>query len=54
MNRLRTRLIGRPVKVQGRSISDEQGMMFIAENMSEIPQDEWESPNKIREKWGLM
>ena len=54
VNRLRTRLIGRPVKVQGRSISDEQGMMFIAENMSEIPQEEWESPNKIREKWGLM
>ena len=54
VNRLRTRLIGRPVKVQGRSISDEQGMMFIAENMSEIPKDEWESPNKIREKWGLM
>ena len=54
VNRLKTRLIGKPVIVQGRSISDEQGMMFIAENMTEVPQDDWKKPNAVRNKWGLM
>ena len=53
VNRLRSKLIGRSVKVQGRSISDDQGMMFIAENMLEVPPEEWIKPDKIRDKWGL-
>jgi len=54
VNRLRSKLIGRSVKVQGRSISDDQGMMFIAENMLEVPPEEWIKPDKIRDKWGLI
>jgi hypothetical protein len=50
---LRERLLGRQLKVGGRSIVDDQGMMIIANVIEAVEVDAVLAAAESRSKWGL-
>jgi ssDNA-binding replication factor A large subunit len=51
---LRNSLLGRQLKVNGRTIVDEQGMMIIANDIEVIEVDAVLAASESRDKWGLL
>ena len=50
---LRTKLLGIPVSIKGRSIVDQQGAMFLAEELEIQDIDPKSYANEIKTKWGI-
>jgi hypothetical protein len=51
---LRERLLGRQLKVDGRTIVDEQGMMIIANGIEAVEVDAVMAATESRSRWGLL
>ncbi|MBJ99584.1 MAG: hypothetical protein CMB48_01050 [Euryarchaeota archaeon] len=50
---LRTKMLGFPVNLKGRSIVDQQGAMFLAEDLEIIERDPKAFAMEIKTKWGI-
>ncbi|MAT49163.1 MAG: hypothetical protein CMA27_04970 [Euryarchaeota archaeon] len=50
---LRTKMLGVPVLIKGRSIVDQQGAMFLAEELEIQDRDPKSYANEIKTKWGV-
>ena len=50
---LRTKLLGIPVSIKGRSIVDQQGAMFLAEELEIQDKDPKSYADEIKTKWGI-
>ena len=50
---LRTKMLGFPVNLKGRSIVDQQGAMFLAEEVEIIEREPKAYAMEIKTKWGI-
>ena len=54
MRDMNQRLLGRPLRVMGRCIVDDQGAMFIAEGIESTDLDAKEEAVELRKTWGVI